>query len=221
MKSDLENWIINDHNPLVIFNTNGDVVYTNNAGEYLLNFVSSKHIYKEIIKFAPTTPTFEHIRHKFEFERFSYEYALVGYDNYDEIGVMFYQNIKPLTSLNEDVDLLNVYFIFDLVKTYVFVDKDIKFVDIFDVDLPDIKFNKDRLIKLLTHLFEAVKDNDKIQTEIKLKIGEYIKINNKKYKILEFCLSAENIIKKEITTQAEDFVYQKKKVSLLIPFITD
>ena len=220
LKTNLENWILQDHNPFIIFSNEGKVIYLNDAGEYLLSFISPKEVYEKIIKYAPKEKGFEHIREKFEFNNFSYDYALIGYDTFDEIGVRFYQNIKPIKKVEMKLDKFNIYFILDLVRTYVFMDKDIKFIDTFDVDLPEIKCNKDKLIKILTSMHEMVKNNEKLYSEVKLKIGEYVKVFDKKYKILEISIMAENIEKKEVNSEFMDVIIQDNKVSLLMPFIT-
>lgn len=207
-----------DYNPFIIF-SNSKVIYTNEAGEYLLSFVSFKDIYNKIISKAPKDKGFLYVHEKFDFGKFSYDYALIGYDNYEEIGVRFYQNIKPVKDINTDFESFNIYFIIDLVRTYIFIDKDIKFIDVFDVDLPDIVFDKNKIINALKKVYELFKDNDIVETEVKLKIGEYLKIKNKKYKILEISIGKTNK-KLFIEDDLIDIINDNQKISILIPFIT-
>jgi len=220
LNTKLENWIIYDHNPFIIFSNSAKIIYTNEAGEYLLSFICAKEIFETIIKYAPKDIGFLHIRQHFVFKQFSYDYALIGYDNYDEIGVRFYQNIKPLPNVNLKLEKLNIYFIIDLVRTYVFIDKEVTFKDLFDVDLPDINFDKETLIKILSAAYEAVKENETIFTSVHIKIGEYVKFQNKKYKVLEILIQADNITNTNIKSDIIDIVVLNNQISLLLPFVT-
>ena len=221
LKTNLEKWIQYDTNPLIVFSNDAKVLYLNEAGEYILSFISPKKVYDSIIQYAPKELGFKYIKEKFIFGEFSYEYALIGYDNYDEIGVRFY---KDLHSNTKTIDLntleeINIYFILELARTYTFIDKEIELIDIFDPDLPNIKFNKDILIKLFNEIYSLVKDNSTIKTEVKIKIGEYIKLNNNKYKLLEIIIYAENIKQHNFEYENITVEFLDKKIIILLPFI--
>jgi len=222
LKSNLENWILHDHNPFIVFSSSGKIIYFNEAGEYLLSFVNQKIIYDTIISFAPKNPSFEYIHQKFIFEDFIYDYALIGYDNFDEIGVRFYKNIKPLKKVKKvaKTEKVNLYFLLDFAKTYTFIDEDIKFIEIFDPDLPQIISNKDELIKVFSTVFALLKENETIKIEVKIKIGEYMKFDDKKYPILEIDLFAKNIKSSKLDYEIVDIRFFDDKISIWIPFIT-
>jgi len=221
LKTNLEKWIQYDTNPLIIFSNDAKVLYLNEAGEYILSFISPKRVYDTIIQYAPQELGFKYIKETFTFGEFSYDYALIGYDNYDEIGVRFYKDLhsKTKTIDLEKLEEINIYFILDLARTYTFIDKEIEFIDIFDPDLPDIKFNKDILIKLFNEIYSLLRNNNKIKTEVKIKIGEYIKLNNQKYKLLEIILYAKNIEKKELEYENITIEFLDERVVILLPFI--
>jgi len=221
LKTNIENWIIHDPNPFIIFSNNAKVLYINEAGEYFLSFISPKIVYDTIINYAPQTPKFNIIQEKFSFGDFHYDYALIGYDNFDEIGVKFYENIHPIkkTLDFENLESVNIYFLLEMSRTYVFLDSDIKFIDIFDPDLPNIKFDKNELIKILSTIYKLVKNNKSIKTEVKIKIGEYIKINHKKYKILEINIFAKNIKQTQIEFENVNIEILNNKISLFLPFV--
>ena len=220
LKTNLENWLNYDTNPLIVFSNNARVLYANEAGEYLLSFVSPKQVYDMIINYAPKEKGFEFVSEKFLFGDFGYSHAMIGYDNYDEIGVRFYKTIEP--SKNVDLDNLekvNIYFLIDLARTYTFIEKEIEFVDLFDPDLPEIRCDKNRAIKLFSTIYELLKDNKTIKTEVKIKIGEYIKLNNKKYKLLEVDIYANDIKEKDLEFENITITFFENKISLLIPLI--
>jgi len=221
LKTNIENWIIHDPNPFIIFSNNAKVLYLNEAGEYFLSFIPPKIIYDTIINYAPQSPKFEIVQEKFSFGDFHYDYALIGYDNFDEIGVKFYENIHPIkkTLDFEKLESVNIYFLLEMARTYVFLDKRIKFIDIFDPDLPDIKFDKNELIKIFSAIYSLVKENNKINTEVKIKIGEYIKINHKKYKILEVNIFAKNINYEKLEFENVNIEVLNNKISLFLPFV--
>ena len=222
MKTNIENWLIHDPNPFIIFSNNAKILYLNEAGEYFLSFVSPKIVYDTIINYAPQSPRFEIIQEKFNFEDFHYDYALIGYDNFDEIGVKFYENIHPIkkTLDFEKLESINIYFLLEMARTYIFLNNEINFLDIFDPDLPNIKFDKNELIKIFSEVYNLVKNNTNIKTEVKIKIGEYIKINHKKYRILEVAILAENIDKKQIEFENVNIEILTNKISIFLPFVT-
>jgi len=221
LKTNIENWLLNDPNPFIIFSNNGKILYLNNAAEYFLSFISPKEIYKTIINYAPKDLGFEIIQEKFSFGDFHYDYALIGYDNYDEIGVKFYENLHPIKkTINfEEMEKINIYMLLELARTYTFIDKEIEFIDMFDPDLPEMRFDKNELIKIFSEIYTTVKDNKKIKTEVKIKIGEYIKIEQKKYKMLEINIYANNIICKNIEFENVNIEFFDNKISILLPFI--
>ncbi|NPA55513.1 MAG: hypothetical protein GXO40_04035 [Epsilonproteobacteria bacterium] len=221
MKTLLENWILHDTDALIIFNNNAKVVYTNYAGEYLLSFVSPKEVYNTIIGYAPTSPDFRYVKHEFVFGEFVYDYALIGYDNYDEIGVKFY---KRLTEKSCKVQLIlepiNLYLVIDLARTYVFIDKDVTFVDEFDPDVANILFNQEVVVEIFKLLYSALKNNSIIKTVVKIRIGEYIIIDHKKHKLLEITLFAKDIQRIHINYENIKVEFLPDKISVLFPFIT-
>lgn len=228
MKTNLEKWIQFEPNPFIIFSKDGRILYCNEAGEYLLSFINPKSIFQQILELAPNEIGFKFAYQKFEFDTFHYDYALIGYDNYEEIGVKFYQNIKLSQKIDLKIEEINIYFLIDFVRTYVFIDKEIKFIDLFDVDLPPIYFDKDKLIKILIAIYQMLKNNKEILTEIKLKIGEYLKIENRKHQILSITLSAENINYQEIEEKTDlcslhnnliDIRKKENKIIILIPIL--
>jgi hypothetical protein len=222
LKSNLEKWILNDHNPFIVFSNDGKVIYLNDAGEYVLSFVNPKMVYDMIISFAPQEPKFEYIHENFIFGDFIYDYALIGYDNFDEIGVRFYKNIKPLEKVKKisNTEKLNIYFLLDFAKTYTFIDEDIEFIDLFDPDIPQIMSNKDELIKVFSNVFALLKNNTTIKTEVKIKVGEYMRFDNKKYSILQIDIYAKNIKYSRLNYNMVDIRFFDNKISISIPLIT-
>ena len=221
MKTNIENWLMHDPNPFIIFSNKAKVLYLNDAAEYFLSFIPPKIVYDTIINYAPKNEGFEIIQEKFSFGDFHYDYALIGYDNFDEVGVKFYENLHPIkkTLDFEKFDKVNLYMILELARTYTFIDKEIEFIDFFDPDLPEIRFSKDELIKIFSQTYSMIKDNSTIKTEVKIKIGEYIKIEHKKYKMLEINIYANNIICKKSEFENVNIEFFDDKISILLPFI--
>ena len=221
MKSDLEKWIFYDHNPFIIFSDTGKVIYFNEAGEYLLSFVSPKIIYETIILFAPKEPKMEYIKEKFIFGNFNYDYALIGYEYFEEIGVRFYKNTKQLKRIDkiDSFEEVNIFFLLEFAKTYSLIDKDIKFIDVFDPDIPDIMFEKDILIRAFSDIYKLLSENKIIKTEVKIKIGEHIVFEDKKYQILEVAIFADNIKSTDLNYTMMDIKFFENKISILFPLI--
>ena len=66
----------------------------------------------------------------------------------------------------------------------------INFIKNYDPSIPEFKLDASTFIKTLNQIFEAFKDKKNVTCSILLKIGEYIKIDGKKYSLISVEISS-------------------------------
>ena len=218
MKTKLLEWIQQDYNPFILFNQNGKILYLNNEAEYFLSFVDYKEIFDFTIQNAKNKKGIFTNFGKYKFDKFEFAAISIGYENNDEIGIKLYKRLdfpKKCKKINE-LEKINLFFIVDFCKNYIFLNDDVEFIDDFDVDIPVFYTNKKELINILNNIFKNF--NNKLKIIIKFKIGETLKVNNQKYGVITIKIEGQ---KTDIKQYSNFFtiVEDKNFVEILIPFI--
>jgi hypothetical protein len=181
----VDKWIEFDYNPMVFFSSAGKVLSLNEDAQYLLAKVSSKTIFDLAVSYASNSFGFNTVFMDLEFDRFNFFGLTVGYENEDIIGIKLYK-YPPLRLKNidsENTQKSNIYSLIDLAISTNAIKTDAKFVKEFDPTLPEIKLDTTNFIKTLDRIYKLFLNSENIITKLYLKIGEFIKHDDKKYKL--------------------------------------
>jgi hypothetical protein len=181
-------WIQKDINPFIVFNEKGKVKYLNDEAEYFLSFVNEK----EIFEFAVNNlkDKFVTINGNFKFDRFEFVSISIGYEE-NEIGIKFYKSLLPVKNIKtEGLEKINIFFILDFCRNYVFLDKKIEFEDLFDIDIPEFYANKKALINEINSVLLKFKNEKKIKFTVKFILGEKLKVEAKSYSVIGIILNS-------------------------------
>jgi predicted aspartyl protease len=193
-------WIQKDINPFIVFNEKGKVKYLNDEAEYFLSFVNEKEIFEFAIN--NLKDKFITINGDFKFNKFEFVSISIGYEE-NEIGIKFYKSLLPVKNIKtEGLEKINLFFILDFCRNYVFLDKKIEFEDIFDIDIPEFYANKKTLINEINLVLSKFKNEKKLKFIVKFMLGEKIKVGNKYYLVIAIIIDSKD-----------------KKEEILIPFI--
>jgi len=196
----LDIWIQNDLNPFIIFSEKGKIKYLNNEAEYLVSFVDEKKIFEFAIH--NLKDKFTTINQYFKFDKFEFVSISIGYEK-DEIAIKLYKYIIPKKEIKTDkLKKINIFFILDFCRNYIFLDDVIEFEDEFDIDIPEFYANEKELINEINSKLKKFKNKKKVKFIVKFLIGEKIKISNKYYSVITIKIESE-----------------KEKEEILIPFI--
>lgn len=224
-----EKWIEYDYNPFLLFDKNGKILSLNNEAQYLLGYTNVASLFELAITYANANTGFKTSFVDLEFGRFRFFALMIGYDNEDEIGLRLFQH--PAFHYSEPLlkgDMVNVYTLIDLCVSSNSIGADIVFTKELDPTLPEIRLATENFIKLLNRVYSTHTTSPSIKTRLFLKIGEYIKTENKKYSLFSIEITSDNIKKSkssEIKILAEEmniFVDFKDKSTILnIPLITE
>ena len=219
MKTDLLEWIQEDYNPFILFSKDGKVVYLNNEAEYLLGFVSYKELFDFTIANAKNQKGIFLSFGRYIFDKFEFAGVSIGYLNNEEIGVKLYKTLS-FPKEREKVkkfELINLFFIVDFCRNYIFLDKDIEFIDDFDIDIPQFWSEKKELIDVLNAIFSSFTDK-KLKTIIRFEIGETMVVDNHKYGVISVTIVGKRE-EKEVCSDFFTIIQNRNFAKILIPFI--
>lgn len=169
------------------FSNAGKLIYSNAEAQFLLNRVSSKELYDIAIKYAPATYGFQTSYINLTIKNYIFYSITVGYENEDELHVKFYKStmVKKENKLStKNGEIANIFTIVDLNISTQKTKKDINFIKNYDPSIPEFKMMVPDLLKIVGKIYESFVNSTIITTSIKLKIGEYIKIDGKKYSLI-------------------------------------
>lgn len=194
-----ERWIEEDYNPVILFNAQGKIKSANAAAQFLLGYVKAETLYEYATSYAATSFGFKTTHIALEFKRFSFFAITVGYDNEEEIGIRLYRvppESRPLMEAkSENFPHVNIYTLIDLCISTNSINQQRVFIKELDPTLPDFRINADLFIKTLNAVIESHEDSEKINIHLRLKTGEYIKIEQRKYALVSLQVAGNKAIK--------------------------
>jgi nitrogen-specific signal transduction histidine kinase len=176
-----EFWCEYDINPLIIFNQKGNIVYCNQEAEIFLSYINKKEVFDFTLKNAPKEAGIKTEFKKISFKDFEFNGFSIGYENDSQIGVRFFINTDVHSIHLEELEKVDLSMIINFAIEYINLKQSTKFNIYFDPSIPEIYLNKKAFLNLLFEIFEELKE---AYIETKVNIGEYIKVNQKKYPII-------------------------------------
>lgn len=182
-----ENWVEQDLNPILSFSSQGKILYTNHEAQFLLNRVDKKELYNLALKYAPANYGFETTYINLSMHNYLFYAISVTYENDDEIHIKLYKS----TSVKQDkkysiknITKTNIFTLVDLTISTRKTKSEIKFIKNYDPSIPEFLMVASDFLKLLNNIYDVFTQTTIINTSVKLKTGEYIKIEDKKYSLV-------------------------------------
>jgi nitrogen-specific signal transduction histidine kinase len=211
-----EFWVEYDINPVIIFNSKGHIKYCNQEAEIFLSYINHKEVFQFVIQNASNKPgmhtSFKHVK----FDDFEFNGYSIGYEDENLIGVRFFINtsthILDLSNLEE----IDISMLINFAIEYMKLKKDIEIKTLFDPSIPTMLLNKKAFLDIIFEILEEVKE---AEISTKINIGEYIKIKDKKYQIVEITIKTSPT--KNITSHNFEIVVKEDKYIIKIPLIKD
>ena len=222
-----QQWIEYDYNPFILFSSNGKIISLNSEAQFLLGSASQTELYELATTYASISFGFKTTFIELRFGRYKFFGLTVGYENEDEIGIKFYQ--VPSFQLNKPKpkgELANIYTLVDLCISTNSISSDITFSREFDPTIPEVVIDSDSFIKVLNKTYDCFEENKQINTKIFYRIGEHIKLEDKKYSLFSIEVSSKNINKQkadklEIFANNENiYIDINKTITINIPMVT-
>ncbi len=184
---DFKFFIENDSNPFILFNNSGKIAYLNISAEVLLGTCSSKEIFDIALAHAPQTFGAKKSVLKLTFNSFEFYGINVLYENEEFIGIHLYN--KPLKKPNEQIVLdgftsTDINLLLQANIELFNIDYKGKIALLTDYDIPEFQMHQNNFSLLLRHIFSAFKESEKLEINLKIKLGERVVIKNKNYSII-------------------------------------
>ncbi len=221
-----EEWIELDLNPILSFSSTSKIIYSNSEAQFLLNRIKQKELFFFFLSYAPKTFGALTSYIDLTIKNYTFYAITVMYENEDEIHMKLYKSamVKKENTLNiKNINVTNIFTLVDLSISTSKIKSDINFIKNYDPSIPEFKLDASSFIKTLNQIFDAFKGNKNVSCSILLKIGEYIKIDEKKYSLIsvEISTDKENDFSSLNIKENNSFILTKDdtKVTIDLPLI--
>ena len=205
-----------DINPVIFFESNGNIKYCNQEAEIFLSYVNVKDIFNFTIKNAPQDKGIKTIFKETKFNDFNFKGYSIGYKDESLIGIRLFINTEKNNISIENLEKTDILKLINFAIEYITLKQKTKFKIYPDLSFREIFVNKKELLRVLLEIFEK-QLNIEIYTH--LKVGEYLKIENKKYPIIEIIVKCHP--NKKIESKYFEIIAQNDKYIIKIPFIKE
>jgi len=223
-----EEWVELDLNPVISFSSAGRLLFSNHEAQFLFNRIKQKELFDLTLKYAPKTFGVETTYIDLTIENYVFYAITVKYDNEDEIHMKLYKSamVKKDSQLTtRNTNITNIFTLVDLAISSRKIKSKTKFIKNYDPSIPEFKINAKEFIKTLNLVYDIFTNSEILTTSVILKIGEYIKIEGKKYSIISVEISSNNKIDLSSFNYEDDnasFIVTKlkNKISIDLPLIS-
>ncbi len=221
-----EEWVELDLNPVLSFSSNAKIIYSNSEAQFLLNRIKQKELFDLALTYAPKTFGALTSYIDLTIQNYVFYAITVMYENEEEIHIKLYKSamVKKESKLNiKNINSTNIFTLVDLSISTSKIKSNISFTKNYDPSIPEFKLDANTFIKTLNQVFETFKDNKSVNCSIMLKIGEYIKIDGKKYSLISVEISSnENTNLSSLNIKDNGsfiFSFDDNKVTIDLPLI--
>jgi nitrogen-specific signal transduction histidine kinase len=214
-------------NPCISFGASGEVKYINSAAEVLFAYANQKDIFDIAVLYAPKSYGYKTIFTQIRFQKLYFFAISVGYDSDEEITIRLYYEFaerKNSDNSRKNFQKTNIYQIIEASINSIKIDNDIEFMFIFDTSLPTILMNQNNFATIISAIFRQNNLPKHITLSLKIKIGEFIKVESERYQVIELRMNIPNTKKDssidKIAKKSNIILYHNKiDVVLDIPLI--
>ena len=221
-----EEWVELDLNPILSFSYTSKIVYSNSEAQFLLNRISQKELFDLAMSYAPKNFGALTSYIDITIKNYTFYAITVMYENDDQIHMKLYKSamVKKQNNLNiKSINVSNIFTLVDLAISTSKIKTNINFIKNYDPSIPEFKLDASSFIKALNLIFEFLKDNENISCSILLKIGEYIKIDEKKSSLVSIEISSDKEKDFSLINIKENnsfiLILNKNKITIDLPLI--
>lgn len=225
-----QDWIEFDLNPLITFNNSGKILYTNNEAQFFLNQASQKQLFDLALQYAPKNYGICTNFVDLSFGNYTFYAVCVGYYDDENITIKFYKSTgaKKENLFKTKGEIVNIFTLVDVIISTNAIKSKTKFIKNYDPSIPEFRVSAKDFLKLLNSVVLLFENISVIDVIVKLKVGEYVKISNKKHQILsvEFHCKCdlprtENNIEALSSACGSIAEINKNNVKINLPIVTD
>ncbi len=221
-----QQWIEYDYNPFLLFGAIIRVISLNAEAQFLLGSTDTETLFNLAAMNASVTFGFKTTFAELSFGRYNFFAFTVGYEDDAKIGIKLDQTpsfkvnrVKPTGELSNIYALIDLSILTNSINTTTSFEKD------FDPTIPEIIIDPNGFVKILNKSYQSFEGSSSITTKIFYRVGEYIKLEDKKYTLLSIEIHGdvrhEDRLEelKAATTTGGFFVDIQKKVVINLPIV--
>lgn len=182
-----EEWVELDLNPIISFSSSAKILFSNSEAQFLLSRINQKELFDLALTYAPKTFGSQTSYIDLNIKSYTFYAITVMYENDEEIHMKLYKSamVKKENKLNiTNINSTNIFTLVDLAISTSKIKHNINYIKNYDPSIPEFKLDASSFIKTLNSAFDACLSAESITCTIMLKIGEYIKIEGKKYSLI-------------------------------------
>ena len=202
-----------DINPVIFFNEKGHIVYCNQEAEIFLSYINVKDIFNFTIQNAPNKEGIKTEFKKITFKNFSFNGYSIGYKEDSKIGIRFFINTKKYQFTLKDLEKIDLNKLINFAIQYINLKQKTKFKVYPDLSIEEVYINKKELLQIF---FEIFKKQKKVEIYTKFDISEVVKIDNKKYSLIEIIIKCTPF--KELESKYFEIIKKDNGYIIKLPF---
>ncbi len=226
---DFKFFIESDNNPFILFGVNGKILFLNDAAEIMLGYTTTQNLYNTALIYAPKNFGYKTTHVEIQYDMLLFYALTVAYQNEEQIGLKLYLKPRMDTAQTINTDKLQVTNINALLEANIALFKihnNGNLTLLTDHDLPSCRIDQNNFSKLMRKIFDLFTLASSVHITLKLIVGEYIIIQNRREQILQLSIQA------DIRNSSDDQMIQKMaqeihtlcickadSITLHIPFI--
>jgi hypothetical protein len=219
----------NDSNPFILFTSTGKIKYLNNSAEVLMGSCTPKEIFEIALRYAPQSFGSKKSILDLSFNSFRFYGINVLYENEEYIGIHLYN--KAVEKVDKEI-VMDGYTTTDI---NMLIQANIELFNInykgklhllTDYDIPEFQVHQNNFSLLLSNLFTQFIESSKLEVNVKIKLGEWVVIKDKKYAIIVLKLISservkdkDNELKKLAQKNCIDIELTNSSITLEVPAI--
>ncbi|MBL6970362.1 MAG: hypothetical protein ISR68_03090 [Campylobacterales bacterium] len=194
MKNIYKDMIMKDLNPFLLFDSDGKLVDYNTSAEFLLNDITIEELYSLALTYASKSYGINNQYVELKYPNDSYYAVSIGYIDDMNIALRLFKTIEQNQIKDvqgdksiyqtEDFKDVNLFSLIDISKSSTLLQSNLKIIEDYDISIPEIKLKINSFILLLNSCFSHFKDHELLTIIIRIKLGEYQMIDNKRHGII-------------------------------------
>ncbi len=219
----------NDGSPIIVFDHQGRILWLNNAAEILLGYVESRNLFEIALAHAPKDYGSKTTLMDLRYRQLLFYAVSVSYNSDDWVALRLYYRPRAGEKRHLEAERLIPTDINNLLEAAITLFKmqyKQKLSLLTDQDLPPLRIDQNNFSKLLRKALESFRRSSQIEVSLKMTIGEFIIIDDKRYPMLRLKIKAngrycdEDGILRDLAEKLQIVpLLEERSITLDIPFI--
>jgi hypothetical protein len=182
-----------DSSPVIVFGYDGKIIWLNNSAEILLGYVDKKELFNLALKYAPKSFGSNTLLLNLHYKHLEFYAISVAYNNDEWVALRLYyrpRTTKDRKSIKKNLIPTDINILLEAAISLFKINYNKQLSLLVDKDMPKIKIDQNSFSKLLRKSLESFRNSSYIDISLKITIGEFMVLNEKKYPIARLKIEA-------------------------------